>query len=80
MSYHEEDEKKLLLIKINIILVTLCQGNKKNAAELCNSLINDVYEGPIYDELLKLYHYLSDSIATLEFKLFKESRMISDEW
>lgn len=56
---YEEDEKKLLLIKINIIFVTLLSDQMEKAVSLCQILINDVYEGPIYDELIKLNDYLS---------------------
>lgn len=55
----------------------------EKAVSLCQILINDVYEGPIYDELIRLNDYLSkmnQSVSSnpLEFKLFKSTNMISD--
>lgn len=43
MIFAEEDEKKLLAIKVNTILVNMIRKSFDLASEMCQNLINDVY-------------------------------------
>ena len=75
--YCQDDEKKLLLCKLDIILINFKRGHKLESIGGIEELLEEVCEGPIMDELNNFKKFLIDG-KDYQIGFALESNLISD--